>query len=232
MHVAAIVLAAGKGVRFGTRVSKALVEIGSKPLVAHSLLCLDKHRLIDEIIVVANAANREKIIKAVEKYRVHKVKKVVLGGKRRQDSVMHGLAALPVQVDIVLIHDCARPFIDGKIVTSAVKEAERSHAAIVGVPVKATIKLVHSQQPAVHRRYVKETLDRKKLWEIQTPQVFRKEVIVKAYKRFGGLDVTDDASLVEKLGYRISLVMGSYSNIKITTPEDLSVAEAFLKNKR
>jgi 2-C-methyl-D-erythritol 4-phosphate cytidylyltransferase len=234
MYVTAIVLAAGKGVRFGARCSKPLVEIDSKPLVAHSLLCLDKHRLVDEIIVVANAANREKIIKAIEKYRFHKVKKVVLGGKRRQDSVRHGLAVLPRQVDVVLIHDCARPFIDGKIVTSAVKEAQRSHAAIVGVPVKATIKSVKVSkcQGVKARCIVEKTLDRKKLWEIQTPQVFRKEVIVEAYKKFGRMDVTDDAALVEKLGYKVSLVMGAYSNIKITTPEDLPVARALLKTKR
>jgi 2-C-methyl-D-erythritol 4-phosphate cytidylyltransferase len=150
---------------------------------------------------------------------------VVLGGKRRQDSVTRALAALPGKAELVLIHDCARPFIDAGLVSAVIREAEKSGAAVVGVPVKATIK-------EVHRGSVKKTLDRKKLWEIQTPQVFKKAVIVEAYKRFGRKTVTDDASLAERVGRRVSVVTGSYSNIKVTTPEDIAIAEAILKHTR
>jgi 2-C-methyl-D-erythritol 4-phosphate cytidylyltransferase len=225
MHVTAIVLAAGKGVRFGARVSKPLVEISFRPLVAYSLLCLDKHPMIREIIVAVNAANRGKIIKVIARYRLHKVKSVVLGGKRRQDSVMRALTALPGESELVLIQDCARPFITAGLVSATIREAKKCGAAVAGVPVKATIK-------AVDAKRVEKTLERKKLWEIQTPQVFKRKVIVEAYKRFGRSDVTDDASVVEKTGRRVSAVMGSYSNIKITTPGDVAVAEALLKHKR
>ena len=229
MFVSAIIVAAGKGLRFKSRVSKPLVKLGSKPVIMHSLEALNSHRAIKEIIVVANSRNKKAIDKQIKRYNITKAKATVLGGLRRQDSVMNGLKAVDTRAELVLIHDAARPFIDKTIISRVILEAANAGAAIAGVPVKATIKAADNCQQSVVR--VKETLDRNKLWEIQTPQVFKKDLILKAYKRFGGLDVTDEAMLVEKLKENVSITMGSYRNIKITTPEDLVIAEAICRKE-
>lgn len=220
MHVTAIVLAAGKGVRLKNRIPKPLVEINSCPLIIYCLDILSSQPDIKEIIVVANPENLEYIRQNLRQYRIAKVKDIVLGGRLRQESVVKGLKAMDTCTDWVLIHDGVRPFIDKGIVSSVIKAARKYKAAIVGVPVKATIK------SSGRKCIVKRTLDRKNLWEIQTPQVFKKDLILKAYKKFGNTEVTDDASLVERLGVKVKIVMGSYFNIKITTPEDLVLAEA------
>ena len=242
MYVTAIVLAAGKGTRFSrlnsssirggippqirkmiwaakSRFSKPLVIINSKPIIAYSLLAFAHNPKIKEIIVVANALNKKGIAASIKKYRIGKVKKIVLGGTERQDSVYNGLKAIDACADLVIIHDGGRPFIGQKIITAAIKEAAKSGAAIVGVPVKATIKQAASG-------YIEKTLNRDILWEIQTPQAFKKDLILRAFKKFGRMRVTDDAMLVEKLGVKPRLVLGSYKNIKITTPEDLIFAQA------
>jgi 2-C-methyl-D-erythritol 4-phosphate cytidylyltransferase len=168
----------------------------------------------------------------MKKYRIDKISKIVEGGRRRQDSVLKGVEALDSRTDLVLIHDAVRPFITKEMVFSVIREGQRTGAAVVGVPVKATIKEVKTQKPKRKTKpIVKETLNRNNLWEIQTPQVFKKELLLKAYKRFGNVSVTDDAMLVEKLGAKVSVVLGSYKNIKITTPEDLVIARAILKLK-
>ncbi|MBU1906356.1 MAG: 2-C-methyl-D-erythritol 4-phosphate cytidylyltransferase, partial [Candidatus Omnitrophica bacterium] len=131
----------------------------------------------------------------------------------------------------VLIHDAARPFVNKKTVNALIKEAQRFGAAITGVPVKDTVKeAVSYQHSAISRNIVKKTLRRENLWAIQTPQVFKKDLILRAYKKFGHLDVTDDAMLVEKLGVKVSIVLGAYKNIKITTAEDLRVATCLADN--
>lgn len=222
-HVTALVLAAGEGVRFKSRIPKPLVKINSKPLIIHSLLTLCGHQAIRDIIVVVNPGNQQRIVKSIKLFNIKKVIAVVQGGRRRQDSVCQGLKALDRHTDLVLIHDAARPFIDRRGISSAISEAGKTGAAILGVPVKDTIKEVFSS------KIVKRTLKRKDLWQIQTPQVFKKDIILKAYKRFAKTDVTDDASLVEKLGIKVSVLPGSYRNIKITTVEDLALAEAILR---
>ncbi len=233
MYVSAIVLAAGKGKRFKSDISKPLVKIGAKPIIFYSLRVLSRNPEIKDIILVANRGNRKGINAVLRKYRINKIKAVVLGGKRRQDSVLNGLKAIGRKgPGLVLIHDSARPFIDRGIISSVIRQAKRSRAAIAGVPVKATIKEV-TRSPGykvTDSFIVKKTLDRGDLWEIQTPQVFKKDWILSAYQKFGGTEVTDDASLVEKSGHKVSLVKGSYFNIKITTPEDLVLAEAILKS--
>ena len=224
-QVTAIILAAGEGQRFKAKISKPLVKINSRPMVIYSLRAFSKHPWVKDIIVVANKINRGRIIKQIRQYGIGKVKGVVIGGRRRQDSAMNGLQAIDSRTNLVLIHDAVRPFIDRGIISSLIKKAQNGGAAIVGVPVKATIKEVVSRQSSV----VSKTLDRSRLWEIQTPQAFKKDLILKAYQKFGNLDVTDDAMLAEKLGARVSVVSGSYNNIKVTTPEDLAVAEAIAK---
>jgi len=234
MHVTAIVVAAGRGRRLKARISKPLVKIGSRTILHYCLNALSGHPAIRDIIVVANKSNREKIIRLVSRLRFPKVRGVVLGGARRRDSVERGLEALSPGTGIVLIHDAVRPFIDKKIISAAIAEAKTSGAAVAAVPVKATIKEADSaclparqgQRTADRKTIVRKTLDRNKLWEIQTPQAFKKDLILRAYASSGGTEVTDDAALVEKLGHKVSLVYGSYFNIKITTPEDLVLARA------
>lgn len=231
MYITAIVLAAGKGLRLKSKISKPLIKIGSKPSIVYSLETLNKHPLIKEIIVVINASNAPDIKQIKQKYKIEKIKAFVLGGRQRKDSVYNGLIAVHLKSDFVLVHDSARPFINSKCISRVIAHAKITGAAILGVPVKATIKKVTSCQKSVGtglvpvRNIVAETLDRNNLWEIQTPQVFRKDLILKAYKKFGNMEATDDAFLVEKLGLKVAVVLGSYDNIKITTQEDLGWAD-------
>ncbi|HNW39128.1 MAG TPA: 2-C-methyl-D-erythritol 4-phosphate cytidylyltransferase [Candidatus Omnitrophota bacterium] len=216
--LSAIIVAAGSGRRLKSVVSKPLVKIGKLPVINYSLSVLDKHPAISEIIVVVNAQNRPAIKRLLNNCSFKKVKPLVLGGKRRQDSVYRGLKAVSVNSAWVLIHDAARPFIDKAMISSVVSAAKKTGSAVVAVQPKATIKL--SQKNNI----VQKTLDREKLWEIQTPQVFKKELIWRAYEKYAGSCVTDDAALIEKLGRPVELVRGKYENIKITTAEDLLLA--------
>jgi len=230
MYVTAIVLAAGRGLRVKSKFPKPLIKINSRPIVIYCLQTISRHPSIRDIVVVVNPQNLKAVIKKIKQFRIKKVKRIILGGQARQDSVCNGLKHMDARTDLVLIHDGVRPFIHKETISAAIKEAKKCGAAIVGVPVKATIKEVHGSQFTVQRSLiVKKTLDRSKLWEIQTPQVFKKELILKAYRKFKGIAVTDDAMLVEKLGAKVSVVLGSYNNIKITTQEDLVLAEAILR---
>lgn len=229
--VTAIVLAAGRGIRFKSGACKLLAKINSKPLISYCLKTLNNCPSIKDIVLVVSARNQRQITSAVKKYRINKLSSIVRGGKRRQDSVSCGLKAIRQDADLVLIHDAARPFVDKKIISSVISEAGKSGAAIVGVPVKDTIKTVKLSncQTDKYKLVAKRTINRDNLWEAQTPQVFRRDLILRAYRKFGHIDVTDDAALVEKLGAKVIMVMGSDHNIKITTSEDLAIAEAILK---
>ena len=232
MYVSAIVLAGGRGSRFKSRVPKPLLKINSKPIIIHCLDAFSRHSFIKDIILVVNSSNKKGIINSLSEYRIKKIRDIVLGGKERQDSVRNALGALSRRTDLVLIHDGVRPFIDKELVSLVIKEAGKCGAAIVGVPVKATIKSIKvSKYQSIKDKFiVGNTLDRDNLWEIQTPQVFKKELILEAYKKFGNFEVTDDAMLVEKLGAKVRVVLGSYNNIKITTTEDLAIGEAIARN--
>jgi 2-C-methyl-D-erythritol 4-phosphate cytidylyltransferase len=241
MHVTAILLAAGRGKRLKSHCSKALVAIGKRPLILWSLKTLNQHRLIRDIVVVVNASNAARIRALIKGSGINKVSAVVRGGKERQDSVRFALNALDAKTDFVLIHDAARPFIGHDLITRLIQTGHTVRAAVAGVAVKATIKQVtrFRSQVIAHSSYgtrgkaenkcvgvVEKTLDRSRLWEIQTPQVFQVDLLRQAYARFGRETVTDDAMLVEKTGAKVRVVMGSYRNIKITTPEDVLIAEA------
>jgi 2-C-methyl-D-erythritol 4-phosphate cytidylyltransferase len=221
--LSAIVLAAGAGRRLGIPVPKPLVKINKQPAIIYSLETFNKHPGIDEIILVVSVQNKAAIIWAIKKYSFKKINVLCLGGKRRQDSVYSGLKAVSSSSNWVLIHDCARPFIGTKLISKVIAAAKKTGAAILGVPVKATIKSVKDGL------VVDRTVDRSNLWEVQTPQVFKKELILKAYNRYAKENFTDDASLVEKLGAKVSMVQGSYANIKITTMDDLLLAEVIAK---
>jgi 2-C-methyl-D-erythritol 4-phosphate cytidylyltransferase len=248
MKAVVIITAAGYGKRMGK--PKQFLEIAGKSMLERTISVFENTEVISEIILVVN---REDIERA-KKIKFSKLKQIVAGGKERQDSVFNGLKALPDDAKIVAIHDGARPFITIKIIEKAVEEAQKSGAAVVGVPVKDTIKEIKNDksfdralrpaqgsteqsrgaqdklQMTNDGRIVFKTIDRESLWAAQTPQVFKKEIILKAYEQ--GKDkyqVTDDSMLVEKMGVEVKMVMGSYQNLKITTPEDLKIAEGILR---
>ncbi|MBQ8185213.1 MAG: 2-C-methyl-D-erythritol 4-phosphate cytidylyltransferase [Lachnospiraceae bacterium] len=222
----AIVLAAGSGKRMGGKVQKQFLELNGKPVVCHSLETFEKSPLIDEIILVTGEEQilycKEEII---AKYGYEKVRTVVAGGAERYLSVWNGLQALGGD-GYVFIHDGARPFVTEEILARAHEAVQECGACVVGMPVKDTIKLADEQG------FAASTPKRRLVWLIQTPQVFTVSLIKEAYSRLieeGRSDVTDDAMVVETMtDHRVKLVVGSYSNIKLTTPEDLKLAMALL----
>ena len=223
----AIVLAAGQGKRMHSKKQKQFLEIGGKPVLYYSLHCFQESPLIRDIILVTG----EEMIsyceqEIVKKYGFSKVRKVTAGGKERYDSVYAGLLCCQ-DTDYVYIHDGASPFITEEMVQRGYEAVKRNNACVMGMPSKDTVKLADSSG------YVKETPDRKIVWNIQTPQIFSYDLIRGAYESIRKKDmtgVTDDAMVVEQeTGTKILLVEGSYQNIKITTPEDLAIAEAFLR---
>jgi 2-C-methyl-D-erythritol 4-phosphate cytidylyltransferase len=174
---------------------------------------------------VVNIRNKAAVSRSIKPYCFKKIKRLVLGGPRRQDSVYNGLKAIDKDCSWVLIHDSARPFVECGAITEVIKQAKKHNAAILGVKSKATIKLSDSFN------MVRRTLDRDKLWEIQTPQVFRKKLLLKAYSKYAKENFTDDAGLIEELGLKVKIVEGSYGNIKITTGDDLLLAQLIIKKE-
>lgn len=181
-HVSSIVLAAGRSKRFQSKIPKPLARINSKPVIIYSLDTLSNHPLVRDIIVVTNDKNTKDIIRKIRQYRVKKVEQIVKGGRRRQDSVINALSVLNNNTDLVLIHDAARPFVAKNIISSLIKEAASFGAAIVGVPLKNTVKRVARSQghKGTGKFIVEKTIDRSNLWEIQTPQVFKKDLILRS----------------------------------------------------
>lgn len=219
MFVSAIVVAAGQGRRLKSKVSKPILKLNSKPIIVYALGVLNSCPEIKEIILVGNPSNIQELKAIVSKYRIRKVNKICLGGKARQDSVAKGIKFISKHAKFILIHDAVRPFISKDLVSLLIISAQKFLAAISAVPVKATIKASDKLG------FVKRTVERSNLWEVQTPQVFSRELLLKAYARFKNCAVTDDAMLVEKLGVKVKIVLGTYRNIKITTPEDLKIAK-------
>lgn len=221
----AIIVAAGKGKRMGTKISKQFLKLEGKEILAHTLDVFETTEMVDEIIIVTGQEDicyiQEEI---VEKYGYQKVKKVVAGGKERQDSVKNGMLALSSPITIVLVHDGVRPFIRKADIEATILQAEQTGACILGVRAKDTIKRCRKDQ------VVEETPNRNFLWYIQTPQTFRKDILFSAYEKAeaDGFYGTDESSLVERTGFAVQVVEGHYDNIKITTAEDLLVAKAFL----
>lgn len=229
---AAIVLAAGKGSRMNSEVHKQYLMLEGKEVLYYSLKALEES-FVDEIILVTG---KDEIsycqTEIVEKYGFHKVKQVVAGGKERYHSVYEGLCALG-ETDYVLIQDGARPFLDMEILNRARKELQTYDACVAGMPVKDTIKIIDENG------IVTQTPDRNNIWQVQTPQCFKTDLIKKAYQELiqkenefleQGVRITDDAMVVELLtNCKVKLFEGSYYNIKITTPEDLDTAKGYLK---
>jgi len=207
---------------------KQFYLLGGKPILTHTLDQFETCPLIRSILLVVGQEDMDYCLKEViEKYKFKKVSQIVPGGKRRQESVKNGMDALPKDEDIVVIHDGVRPFVTKTMIEDSIHSAVRYGAAILAMPVKDTIKMSNPDGT------VFKTLDRESLWQIQTPQTFQAKVIKEAYHRAteDGFVGTDDASLVERLGVKVHILPGSYANIKITTPEDLLLANLFLKMK-
>ncbi|MFC2007199.1 2-C-methyl-D-erythritol 4-phosphate cytidylyltransferase [Chloroflexota bacterium] len=211
-----IIVAAGESKRMGG-IDKLLARLGGEPLLTRSTRPFQDCRLVDQIVVVLSGENREKCRHLVTGEQWSKVSDICLGGKRRQDSVAAGLERL-AGCDRVIIHDGARPLVTMDLIERGLEAAKETGAAVAAVPVTDTIKLAGDDG------IVRETLQRQNLRAVQTPQVFRFDIITEAYRQ-SKVNVTDDASLVELLGIRVKLYMGSYDNIKVTTPDDLALAE-------
>ncbi len=205
--------------------SKPYLSLAGKPIICHTLAAFEQCPLIDTIILVVEKEeiNRARV-SIVDAFGFKKIRVVVAGGERRQDSVWEGIKVLAADCDLVVVHDGARPFISRKILERSIEVANAGGTAVVAVPVKDTIKVVREER-------ITKTLDRTTLWAVQTPQTFRHAILKKAYEKAleDGYKATDDASLVERMGISVEVVEGSYDNIKITTPEDLVLGEAILK---
>ncbi len=224
--VEVVIAAGGTGSRFDGERPKLLAELNGKPLISYCLEVFENSSLINGVILVVPASLMEEFQKVVKKKGFSKIRRVIAGGKSRGDSVYNGLKEVEADTTVVMVHDGARPFMSATMLEEAVKEIQETEAVIFGVPVKATIKEVDSQN-----QMVQKTLDRRFLWEIQTPQAFKKEILITAYQKAADLSgITDDSMLVERTGIPVKILEGSYRNIKITTPEDMIIAEALLKD--
>jgi 2-C-methyl-D-erythritol 4-phosphate cytidylyltransferase len=226
MKADAVIVSAGKGLRFMEGKKKQFYSLGGKPILAHTLDKFETCLLIRSVFLVVGQEDLAYCLKEiVEKYGFQKVSKIVPGGKRRQESVKNGIDALPKDTDIVAIHDGVRPLVTQAMIEDSIYSAVRYGAVVLAMPVKETIKVSNPDGTVLR------TLDRDSLWQIQTPQTFQVNVIREAYYRAAedGFVGTDDASLVERLNGSVHILPGSYTNIKITTPEDLALANLFLK---
>ncbi|WP_334299291.1 2-C-methyl-D-erythritol 4-phosphate cytidylyltransferase [Metaclostridioides mangenotii] len=220
-----VVVAAGSGKRMNIGINKQFIKLGEKEVIAHTIQVFYINKDIDEIVVCIKPEEEKYFLdNIINKYNFKGVK-IAYGGKERQDSIYNGLKKLDEKCNIVLIHDGARPFIDDKIIKESIEEAKVKKAVVVGVPVSDTIKIVKDGE-------IESTPDRSLLWAAQTPQVFDYNTIKKAYEDAyeSGFYGTDDSMLVERIGQKVSMVMGSHKNIKITNQEDLKTANQIIQD--
>lgn len=220
--IGVVIVAAGSGKRMGTDIPKQFLLLGDKPILLHTAEKFEKCKEISEIVVVAakeNTALSAEILKDITK-----LKTVTVGGSERQNSVINGLAALSDNIKYVLIHDSVRPFVSEGDILKIIQDVRRYKACVMSVKTKDTIKICDENG------FVKETPDRAFLWNAQTPQAFSLELIKKAYDKIiqDGITVTDDAAAAEYIGAKVKITEGSYTNIKITTPDDLKTGAAIL----
>ena len=220
--VGAIIVAAGEGRRMGG-IDKMLAELSGEPILTRATRPFQECKLIDQVVVVVSGEKENKCRSLVTGKEWSKVTDVCIGGERRQDSVAAGLKQLK-DYEWVIIHDGARPLVTVDLIERGLKAAKETGAAVAAVPVTDTIKIVGEDE------MVKETPSRDNLRAVQTPQVFRYDVIRTAYQQDCGY-ATDDAWLVEQMGHKVKLYPGSYDNIKVTTPDDLALAEVLLKRR-
>jgi len=227
MKIQAIIPTAGSGTRLKADTLKPFVELCGKPLCVYALEAFERNPIIDSVILVGQKERLADFQAIVKRIGLKKVTGIVAGGQTRRESVSNGLAALDNDTEIVVIHDGARPLVSSEIISDVLSYAQDWDAVVSAVPVKSTIKKVHKKSLCVDR-----TLDRDDLWEVQTPQVFKKDVLLKAHENHKDNNPTDDAAMVEQLGVQVKISTGDYRNIKVTTLEDLTIAEAFLKTEK
>ncbi|SHN52999.1 2-C-methyl-D-erythritol 4-phosphate cytidylyltransferase [Desulfitobacterium chlororespirans] len=222
-----IIPAAGQGKRMGASVNKQFLPLQGRPLLAHTLSLFERSEAVAEIVIVSSKEDRERIGALVRTEDFQKVSAIVLGGEERQESVFAGVKALSSLIQRVAVHDGARPLLTCLELNRFFTEAEKFGAAIMAVPVKDTIKRVDAQGKVL------ETLPRETLRAVQTPQVFDRSLLEEAHHkaRKAGYLTTDDAALIEWLGHPVQTLPGSLENIKITTPEDLDLAETILAKR-
>lgn len=222
-YCAAVVPAAGSARRM-EGVDKLGAQLGGKPVLARTLEALESCPLIDEIVVVTREEQIPAIGELCRSYGIKKLKCVVRGGADRAESVELGLREISPEAELAAVHDGARPFVSQRLLEEVLTTAARTGAAVPAVPVKDTIKEAEDN-------LVERTLDRSRLWAVQTPQVIQADVLLGALKhcREKGVSITDDCSAVEAMGMAVTLTRGEYENIKITTPIDLAFGEAILK---
>ncbi len=228
MKTVAIIAGAGSGKRLGYHTKKPFVSLNGRPLIAYSLKVLDSSPFIDGIVVAVERSYLKRFSGLVKRYGIRKVKSVVAGGMTRYESIRNCLGEVDASCDIVLVHDAARPFLDERLIRESISAAKRFGGCIAAVPVKDTVKL------AGRNLFIAGTIERSLVWAAETPQTFRYDLIMRAYKNAprDKLKITDDSYLLERLGARVKILMGSYRNIKITTREDLMLAGMLLKDKR
>jgi 2-C-methyl-D-erythritol 2,4-cyclodiphosphate synthase/2-C-methyl-D-erythritol 4-phosphate cytidylyltransferase len=220
-QTAAVVVAAGRGARFGDP-EKVLAPLAGRPMLAWSLAALERTEAIGSVVIAAGAHTREAMVWLVRDAGFAKVQAVVVGGERRQDSVAAGLAALPDGTEVVVIHDGARPLAEPELFARCARAAASSGAAIAATPVADTLKWVADGS-------IVETVDRSGLWAAQTPQAFRLDLLRRAMALGGAQTVTDEARLCEAAGIPVAIVPASPANLKVTHPEDIAVADALLR---
>ncbi|GGB70978.1 2-C-methyl-D-erythritol 4-phosphate cytidylyltransferase [Fictibacillus barbaricus] len=227
MNYWTVIPAAGQGKRMNAGISKQWIELLGKPVLAHTLDVFEKDPACAGIILVGSEQELQQMQNFVQTFQYTKVRQIVPGGEERQQSVYEGLKKVPEDADLVLVHDAARPFITIDSIGQLVNKAVDTGSAVLAVPVKDTVKRVVQHQ-------VEETIDRSSLWAVQTPQAFRLSIVKRAHEEADsdGYLGTDDASLVERIGETVAIVMGDYHNIKLTTSDDLLYGQAILLERQ
>jgi 2-C-methyl-D-erythritol 4-phosphate cytidylyltransferase len=212
----------------GGTVPKQFLALGGEPVVVHSLRVLQRSPVIDQIVLAVPPADLDYCLNDLAvQFGFSKITKVVAGGKERQDSVRHALEHVPVETEIVVVHDAVRPFLTEHMVTEVVEAARRVGGAVVALPMRDTVKQVGME------RRIERTVDRKPLWLAQTPQAFRRDRLLAVHRKAHaeGVHATDDAFLFEWVGHPVVVVEGSGENIKVTRPEDMVIGEAILASR-
>lgn len=222
MKTSVIIVAAGVGKRMGSSIPKQFLELNGKPILHYTIDTFEKS-VVNEIIIVTNKENIDYVKNEIA-LPFKKVKAVVAGGSERQYSVYNGIKTVDKNCDIVLIHDGVRPFVTQDNINDIIAETAENSCCVLGMPIKDTIKMCDENG------FVSSTPQRSLVWQAQTPQAFKYDLILNAYEKAMSDDFlgTDDSMLVERLGYKIKMVKGSYQNIKITTPDDINIGNSIL----
>jgi 2-C-methyl-D-erythritol 4-phosphate cytidylyltransferase len=223
--ISAIIVAAGKGTRMGANVDKLWLEVAGRPVVAHTWRQFNDAACVDEIVLVVRDGMQPHFTELAQKYNFHKPFRLVAGGAERQDSVWNGLLVISLRTEIVAIQDAARPCTTAELIAATIEAARETGAAVAAQPVTDTLK------ETADGKIISRTVDRSKLWSVQTPQTFRVEVIRRAIStaREKGLNLTDDTAACELIGQPVRLVKASTPNPKVTVPADLPFVESLLR---